>query len=188
MSKETRQLILLLILITIGLAYGYYSYLFAPKWTEIQELQRFVDERQSRYTTLLGYREKSSSLEWEVAQREKEYNNLRDQIPQMIDKPELVVDLYTFAKINQVQPQTVTFESLETMDTYVTQSLTFTCLGTQQGIINMINDIQRSEGQRFNLERLNFTNDKGILHGEIHLIAYASRVGEEPQAKNAQSR
>ncbi|AGA69891.1 Tfp pilus assembly protein PilO [Desulfitobacterium dichloroeliminans LMG P-21439] len=189
MSKESRQLILLLILVTIGLSYSYYTYLFAPKWTEIQGLQHYIEERQSRYTSLLGYQERSSSLQREVAQLETKYNTLRNQIPQKIDKPKLVVDLYTVAKMNQVQPQAVTFESLEAIDSYVTQSLTFTCLGNRQGIINMINDIQRSEGQRFNLESMNFTNDKGILHGEIHLIAYAGKAGEEqPQTENAQSR
>ncbi|WP_242662095.1 hypothetical protein [Desulfitobacterium hafniense] len=181
MNKESKQLILLLTLITAGLIYGYYTYLFTPKLADIQSLKQFLQERQSRYALLLGYKEKNASLYGEVAQLEAKYHNLKEQIPQEIDKPKLLIDLYTLAKINQVQPQTVTFGSLQTTDSYVTQSLTFSCLGTQQGIINMINDIQLSEDQRFTLESLNFTNDKGIFSGEINLIAYASTIKQIPE-------
>lgn len=178
MSKQSRQLILLLILVTAGIFYGYYVYIFTPKWADIQVLKQYRQEGQSRYEGLLAYREEGRSLYEELFELETKLDKLREQIPHQIDKPQLIIDLYTVAKINQVQPQEVTFEELQTMDTYVTQALTFTCLGTQESIIQMIDDLQTENNQGFTLESLNFTNNEGILTGEIRLITYASKVGE----------
>lgn len=176
MSKESRQLILLLILVVGGIIYFYYSYLFIPKWADIQTIKGGLQERQSRYELLQTYGENGISLYNEINKLEAKNNELRKQIPQKINKPQLIVDLYTVAKVNQVQPQTVTFDELQSMDTYLIQPLTFTCLGTQASIIKMINNLQVGEDYRFTLESLDFSNDEGILSGEIRLNAYASQL------------
>lgn len=178
MKKETRQLILLIILIAVGGFYAYYTYLFTPEWEKIQSLEGILQERQERHELLLSYIGRSSELDAEIRDLEGKREELQARIPQEINKPDLVTDLYTVAKINQVQPRSVTFASSEKMDSYIIQTLTFSCLGPQENIIRMIDDLQMDEEQRFTLENMRFTNDQGILQGELQLKAYATRDGD----------
>lgn len=175
MKKESRQLILLIALIAVGGIYAYHTYLFTPEWMKIQNLKGQIQERQDRYEQLASHVGNSSALDAQIRDLEERSIELQAQIPLLIDKPNLVTDLYTVAKTNQVQPQAVNFDNSEAMDTYIIQSLTFTCLGSQENIIRMINDLQMDQEQRFTLESMRFTNDKGILQGELHLLAYATK-------------
>ena len=178
MKKETRQLILLVILIAVGGFYAYYTYLFTPEWEKIQSLEGILQERQERHELLLSYVGKNSELDAQIRELDGVREELQAQIPQEIDKPNLVTDLYTVAKINQVQPRSVTFASSEKRDNYIVQSLTFSCLGPQESIIKMIDDLQMDEEQRFTLENMRFSNDQGILQGELQLKAYATSDGD----------
>jgi|GEM_PF-1470280 len=187
MDKNAKQLIFLVILIISGLIYAYYAYLFTPEWANIQLLQQYRQEGQSRYEKLLAYQENRHELEEEIVNLEAEYIELHHKFPNQVDKPQIVRELYTVAKVNMVQPKSVTFGELESMDTYDIQAITFSCLGPQANVIKMINELQTEENLSYTLESLDFTNTEGILEGEIILKAYINKIsadiGEEISAE-----
>ncbi len=181
MSKESRQVFLLVVLLVVGVSYAYYTYLFTPKWADIQTLKGMYQQRQSRYELLLGYSGQEAYLSAEIKNLEKQSEELWKQIPSAIHKPDIVVELYTIAKQNQVEPLHVSFGETQGEKDYIAQRLVLNCRGSQEQITKLINDLQSANDQRFTLASLNFVHSEGVLNGEIHLIAYASTV--KPAAK-----
>lgn len=173
MKKETKQLLFLFTLIGIGLIYFYINYLFMPQWSNIKQLEEINAERKSYHELLLTYESNSTTLQKELDTVQLAYSDLMEQIPQKIDKPELVISLYNEAKVNQVQPETVVFGTLETRDGYLVQPITFICLGGSQNVFQMINTLQNNSAYKFALDSVNFTNQGDLLRGEMQLLAYA---------------
>lgn len=183
MKKETKQLIFLLVLLSGGLIYAYSTYLFTPEWTKVQSLAEQVSVRKSRYEHLVAYQDNISSLQAEIKSLQLQSAEFTARIPITIDKPGLLVSLYTVAKANKVEPQAVSFEPLKSQDTYLAQPIIFVCSGESQNVLTMIKKLQTEGTQRFTIESVNLTNQLGVLRAELKLMTYASNTrvptGEE---------
>jgi type IV pilus assembly protein PilO len=173
MKKQTFQLVLLILLISSGLIYAYYTYLLTPEWRNIQNTQGQIREKQSRYELLASYQNSPFNLQEELRKLENEKAKLSAQIPAELDKPELVVSLYDLAKANAVQPESVTFDSPQTKDGLLTQPLTFICHGGTDNVLAAITKLQLDPKHKLTLQSVTLTSKEGSLQAEIKLMAYA---------------
>lgn len=173
-TKELKQLFFLVILIGLGLIYLYVNYLFIPQRSNIEQLKEKIAERTSHLELLQSYERNPTALKNELETLQMEYSNLKDQIPDKIDKPEIVASLYNEAKLNEVQPLTVAFGTLETREGYMVQPIVFNCIGQAENVFQMINALQDDQTFQFSVESANFAKEGGLLHGQISFFAYAS--------------
>jgi type IV pilus assembly protein PilO len=173
MKKQTFQLLFLILLISSGLIYGYYTYLLAPEWSNIQNVKAQISQKQNRYELLASYQNNPFTLQDELRNLENQKAKLSAQIPAVLDKPVLVVSLYDLAKANSVQPESVTFDSPQTKDGLLAQPLTFLCHGGADNVLATITKLQLDPKYKLALQSVTLTSKEGTLQAEIKLIAYA---------------
>lgn len=173
MKKQTFQLIFLILLISCGLIYAYITYLFTPEWSNIQNIQAQISQKQNRYELLASYQNNSTALLSELRNLEDQKAKLSAQIPAELDKPVLVVSLYNLAKANSVLPESVTFDSPQTKDGLLAQPLTFLCHGGSDNVLATITKLQLDPKHKLALQSVSLTSKAGTLQAEIKLIAYA---------------
>ncbi|MHB1653752.1 MAG: type 4a pilus biogenesis protein PilO [Desulfitobacteriaceae bacterium] len=178
MKKEQAQKIILLILLGVGLIYGYVTYLFAPQWANIKSLAQRLQERQTYYRELQSYHGNPANLQQEIQTAEKQLKEGANQFPNSFDKPQIMVYLYTVAKQHSVVPQTVKFEQTQNKGFYQEMPLSLSCEGKSADVLSLIQDLQRGTSPRFATQSVNLTVQKGNMQGELKLVAYAAGTSE----------
>jgi len=174
MKKERLQIITLVLVIIFGISYAYIKFLFLPEWTVIQGDTNRLRSLENQYQELLVYQRNQNGLGEEIKTLEAKVFQLNAQLPTRIDKPQLMVGLYTLAKQHSVIPQTIAFEQAQAKGAYQEMGVSFSCLGKTADILTLIQEVQFGGNQRLAIKSTNLSVQQGIMRAELKLVAYAS--------------
>ena len=154
------QIIALVIIIVLALIYTYINFLFLPKWTSIQKQREQLQKRQAYYQQLLGYQSNPAGLKKTSDGLEDQAKDLTAQIPSQLDKPQIMVDIYTIAKLHSINPQTLKFEPLQNKGDHQELTMNFSCSGNTEDVLSLIEDLEHTPLQKFALQSINLTRSK----------------------------
>lgn len=160
MTKEKKQKITLVIILGLGIIYAYANYLFIPKWAMIQTQRDQILKKTGSYEKLLVYQSNQEELAKTIAVLESEAKALSAKIPSQLDKPQIMVDIYTMAKLHAVDPQTLKFEPIQTVGDHQELAMNLSYSGQVENIINLIDDLQNTSLHKFALRSVNLTVTK----------------------------
>lgn len=173
MKKEQRQKILLAVLLGAGLIYAYATYLLIPEWAKIKTLQQTLGQRQGYYRQLQGYEQNKAGLQAEISQLQGKLKQATLSVPGRIDKPQLMVYVYTVAKRNKVNGQALKFEPIQPKGFYQTMPLTITCEGKPEDVFRFLQDLKNGSEQRLVAQSVSLTQQQGLMRGELKFLVYA---------------
>lgn len=159
-----------------GLVYAYMTFLFLPEWTVIQSTTSQFNAQKNRYQELLTYQKNQSGIQQEIKTLETKVLQLNIQLPNKLDKPQLMVGLYSLAKQHSVYPQTIAFEQAQTKGSYQEMGMSFSSLGKPADILAMVHDLQFGGNQRLAIKSVNLSVSQGTMQAELKVTAYASIV------------
>lgn len=174
LKKEKLEKIILILFVVFGLGYAYMTFLLLPQMAVIRSSSNQLHIEKDRYRELLTYQENQSGLEQEINSLKTKVNQLNSQLPNQLDKPQLMVGLYTLAKQHSVIPQTISFEQAQDKGTYQDLEVNFRLLGKTADILTLIQDLQFGGSQRLAINSINLSVSEGIMQAELKLTAYAS--------------
>jgi len=174
LKKEKLEIIALILFVMIGLGYAYSKFLFLPEWTVIQSSTSQLYAQKDHYQELLTYQKNQSGLQQDIKTLETKVLQLNAQLPNRLDKPQLMVGLYTLAKQHSVIPQTIAFEQAQNKGTYQEMGMSFSCLAKTADILTLIQDLQFGGSQRLAIKSINLSVSQGIMRAELKLTAYSS--------------
>lgn len=183
MKKEQSQIILLVFILLFGFSYAYIKFLFQPQWMVIQNAENQKLVLESQYQELLAYQSNQAGLEQEIKTLEAEVEQLNNQIPKGLDKPQLMVELYTLAKQHTVDPQSITFEQAQSIGAYQEMGMSFSCFGKSADLLALIHDLQFGESQRLALKSISLTGSQTNMRADLKLTAYASSINKRDSAQ-----
>ncbi|KJS49786.1 type 4a pilus biogenesis protein PilO [Desulfosporosinus sp. BICA1-9] len=174
MKKEKSQIIILVLVIMFGLSYAYAKFLFLPQWTVIQDTKNQLLSRNNYHQELLSYQKNQSGLQQDIKRLETKVLELNAQLPTQLDKPQLMVGLYTLAKQHKVNPQSVSFEQVQTKGTYQEMGMSFSCSGKAVDLLALIHALQFGGSQRLAINSIKLTGSQRDMRAELKLTANAS--------------
>jgi|SRR5680860_55498 len=173
MKKEKFQIILLILILMFGLGSAYFKFLLLPQWTVIQSTTNHLLTRNNYYQELLTYQEDQSGLEQEIKTLDAKVKQLDAQLPSRLDKPQIMVGLYTLAKQHSVAPESIAFEQVQTKGNYQEMTLSFSCSGKIGELLAMIHDLQFGGNQRLAIKSISLTGSQQSMRAELKLMASA---------------
>lgn len=162
MQKEKLQKIVLVIIVGITLIYAYINYLLLPKWTLIQKQKEQLLNRQVYYGQLLTQQSNQAVLAKTITSLEDEGKDLTAQIPTQLDKPQIMADIYTIAKLHAVDPQTLKFEPLQNKGDHQELAMNLSYSGQTEDILSLIDDLEHTPLHKFALQSINLTVSKPV--------------------------
>lgn len=174
MKKERFQIIILIFIVLFGMSYAYLKFLFLPQWMVIQASTNQLLSLENQYQELLTYQNNQSGLQQEIETLEVKVKELKDQIPNQLDKPPIMVDLYTLAKQHSVDPQSIAFEQVQTKGTYQEMEMSFSCSGKTTDLLDMLHDLQFGGAQRLAIRTISLTGTQQNMQADLRMTAYAS--------------
>lgn len=156
MRKEKIEKIALAVVLALGLVYAYLNYLFLPKWALLQKQREQLRSREAYYQQLLSYQSNKEGLTKTIASLDSQAKELTAQIPADLDKPQIMVDIYTIAKLHAVNPQTLKFEQIQKKGNNQELAMSLTCSGKIDDILSFIKDLETTPLDKFALQSINF--------------------------------
>ena len=182
-KKEKIEIIIFVLFVIVGLGYAYITLLFLPEWRVIQRTTSQLSAQRNHYQELLSYQKNQSVLQQDIKTLETKVLRLNAQVPSRLDKPQLMVGIYTLAKQHSVSPQAIAFESNQTKGAYQAMGMNFSCLGETADILAMIHDLQFGGSRRLAIQGINLAVSGGVMRANIKLTAYASisKTNDSPQ-------
>lgn len=160
MNKEKVEKIGLVIVLILGLAYAYNTYLFSPKWEVLQKVKGQLIERQQHYDQLVSFQQNKSDLAKTIESISGEADDLSAKIPPRLDNPQIMVDIYTTANSYGVSPQTLQFEQLQNKGSFESLGMMFTCKGNVENVLNLITDLEYTPLQKISVQSVTLTAQK----------------------------
>ena len=191
MKKEKSQIILLVLIIMFGISYAYIKFLLLSQWTVIQEANNQLFTLQNNYQELLTYQKNQSGLQQEIKTLEEKVLQLNAQLPNRLDKPQIMVGLYTLAKQHSVVPQSVAFEQIQTKGASQELRMSLSCSGKTVDLLAVIDDLQFGGSQRLAIKSLSLTGSQQNMRAELKLMASgglgnANALTQKPAFMNSQ--
>lgn len=159
-KKEKKQKIALAIILALTLIYAYINYLFIPKLALLQEQRKQLQNRQAAYQQLFSFQSNQAGLAKTSESLEGEAKNLTALIPSQLDKPEIMVDIYTIAKLHAVEPQTLKFEPIQNKGDHQELTMNLSCFGQTEDILSLIDNFEHTPLHKFALLSTNLTTAK----------------------------
>lgn len=98
---------------------------------------------------------------------------LKAKLPNRLDKPQIIVALYTLAKQHGVNPQSITFDQAQNKGAYQEMGISLSCLGKTADLLAMIHDLQFGAGQRLAVKSVNLSGSQGNMRADLKLTASA---------------
>ena len=172
----------LVLIIGIALIYAYINFLFLPKWTSIQQQREQLQKKQAYYQQMLSNQSDQTGLKKTIEGLEGQAKELTAQIPSQLDKPKIMVDIYTIAKLHSINPQTLKFEPIQKKGDHQELAMNLSCSGQIEDILSLIEELAHTPLQKFALQSINITRanassgtDKTIIDTTLQTLLGGSK-------------
>lgn len=173
MNKQKNQIIILAAVIGIGLLYAYMQYLFIPQWATLKEKSAHVTERQAYLTHLVESYKLLSTLKEEVVDLEAQASILDKKVPKKLDKPDIMLTIYSMAKKNGLTPKSLGYEAIQDEGTFLSMPLTFSCSGPQANVYTLLQQFMNNNKYIFALDSISFSPGNEETTTTMRIVAYA---------------
>lgn len=173
MKKEKFEKILLLVMLASGLVYLYTTYYFLPQLDVLKTEFKQLAEQKAYYQQLEYDKANLPDLRQKIQTLESQRQEIGALVPTQLDKPQIMVDLYTDAKMRSVTPQSLSFEQIQNKGNHQELGLSLIGLGKPEDILGLIKDIQYTSKQKFAVQSVKLTTQQGIMRMELKLTGYA---------------
>lgn len=157
-----------------GVIYAYVTYLFLPQRATLQIQSQELTKREAYYLKLQDAQSDLPQLQREAQDLQRKMQQQSTQRLGKLNNAQLLVELYVIAKQQGVNPQTLTFDSVQAKESYQEISMTFTCEGSPASILALIQDLQHGPSLQVAVRGVNLSTQKGVMKAELKLAAYAS--------------
>lgn len=161
-------------IVIAGGIYAYVAYLFLPQWETLQRQSQELRKREAYYLKLQDAQSNLPQLQQEAQDLKSKMQKQNTQMPGNLDNAQLLVDIYVLAKQKGVNPQSLTFDSVQKKESYQEINMSFTCEGLPASVLNLIEDLQHGPSFRAAIRGVNLSSQKGAMKAELKLAAYAS--------------
>lgn len=184
MKKETFEKILLVALITGGLGYSYVTYLLSPQLSRLESLNNELQTKVQHYEQLLSYEGDWTTLEEEIKRLHIQKSELTAEVPSSLDKPRLMLHIYSIARAAQVESISLTFEPIINSGDVQSMVMNYSGQGKISDLLSFTKKIQYEETPRLGIQSIALVNQSGNVKADIKLVAYASKLqGEEASSQ-----
>lgn len=175
MNKEKIEKILFIALIIAGIGYVYYNYLLQPQLEVIQQKNAQLTKIQAHYLQLSNYARNMAGLQQEIKAQEDQDKKLSSQLNNQINKPQVMVDLYSLAKTHGVTPQNIKFDALQDNGKYQQLGMLFSAQGNPADVLSMIQDLGTGN-LKVSVQGVNLVMQQGYMRADIKLADYAGKT------------
>lgn len=183
MKKEKFEKLLLVVMLTSGLVYLYATYFFLPKLEVVKLEFKQLTEQKAYFQQVEDYKVNLSDLQQKIQTLESQKQEIGALVPTQLDKPQIIVDLYTNAKARSVTPESLSFEQIQNKDGHQEMGMSLIGLGKPEDILGLIKDIQSIGKQKFAVQSVKLTTQQGIMRMELKLTGFALRSNPENSPK-----
>lgn len=187
MKKETFEKILLVALITGGLGYSYLTYLLEPQLNRLESLNNELQGKVQHYEQLRRFEGNRASLEEEIERLLVQENELAAEVPLTLDKPRLMLHIYSIARAAQVESISLTFEPIKNSGDVQSMVMNYSGQGKISDVLSFTKKIQYEETPRLGIQSIALVNQSGRIKADIQFIAYASKIQEEEASSQVPS-
>lgn len=185
MKKESLEKVLLAVLLLGVLVYSYVTYLLEPELSTLEKVKAELQTKQDRYEQLITYQGNLHGLQEEIKRLETQNTVLNAQIPSFLDKPQLMIYIYSAARSAQVVPVSLSFEQPKSSETVQSMVLSFSCLGKVNDVLAFTKKLQFEGTQKMGIQSINMVNQNGTIKADIKLVAYASNQKAGDSSKSS---
>lgn len=155
MKKQKMQIIILIALIFIGLTYAYYIYLFQPKWQSIQQEKDKLSKLETQYQQLAAYQNNKTGLQKDIESSKEKTDEQGQNIISHIDKPQLLVDLFSLAKNCNVTPISLGLGDVNKKDNTESITIDLKVSGDTDNILTLITALQTTSLENLAIQSIN---------------------------------
>ncbi|HVJ48878.1 type 4a pilus biogenesis protein PilO [Desulfitobacterium sp.] len=150
------------------------TYLFLPQWATLQAQSQELTKREAYYQKLQEAQSNLPQLQKEAQGLQSKMQQQSTQMHGKLDNAQLLVDLYVLAKQEGVNPQSLTFDSVQNIESYQEINMSFTCEGSPASVLTLIQNLQQGSSLRVAVRGVNLSTQKGVMKAELKLAAYSS--------------
>lgn len=172
-DKEQAQKLFLLLLVVFAVLYSYANYIFLPQWNHLVDLRQQVQQSQALLQKLTYYSQHRASLEQQISAAQEQLIKGTEQVPALINKPQLTVDIYSMAKLRGVIPDSIKFDKIQSQGSSQTMGVHFSGSGQAVSILEFVQDLHKSK-DLLSVQEFTISANQGSMHVELGITAYAT--------------
>ncbi len=173
MNKHKNQIIILVAVIGIGLLYAYIQNLFIPQWANLKDISAYAAERQAYLAKLEESYKVLSTLEEEAVDLEVQASILDNKMPKKLDKPDIMLTIYSMAKKNGLAPKSLGYEAIQDEGAFLSMPMTFSCTGPQANVYTLLQQFLNNNKYIFTLDSISFSQKNEETTTTMLIVAYA---------------
>ena len=173
MDKQKKQFIALILVILFGFMYAYIQFLFTPQWSNLNNLSAEIAQRQAHLERLEENYKILSTVKQNAQDLTILQTELKERIPTDLDKPDIMMIVYTMAKDNGLSPGTLSFESVRQEGETMTMGMGFTCTGSRENINNLVEQFLEGSKYILVLDSISYSGSEELVSADMRLTAYA---------------
>ena len=177
MTKEQLEKTALFLLIVAAAIYVYTTYALQPELAKLREQAQQLQQRQEHLRLLRSYELNTASLQQEIQKSEADLAKLNKQIPRTLDKPSLIVNLYTIVKRHGAQAQSLSFDQVQKKSAVQEMGITLALTGAAENVLATIKDLQFGDTLQLSVQSVTMSADKSGIRAELKLLARAGATG-----------
>ncbi|MBO8137642.1 MAG: type 4a pilus biogenesis protein PilO [Desulfotomaculum sp.] len=144
-SLSRREKVLAALLLFTVIIILYYKFIFEPQWTKIHQLQQKLNNSQRQLEYRLAEEwDDIPKLQERAVEIKKEIDKINELVPNTVNEPQLLVDLYYMAKKNNLHSETIKFSPLKKVQgkDYSIFSVSMDVTGKNKDIYNYLKEVE----------------------------------------------
>ncbi len=166
--------IILLVLLMIGIAVGFFVFLYGPMNEEISQMQTDIVELEERERELEGVEDQQAEVEHTIERLEDGLAHAEEILPDSAEIPELLESVYREAEM-----QGLTIETFQRLEEEPASGANYIAIPVQMELVGTFDEIANffsAVGQRrriINIEDITLNREAGDLSSDGELIVTA---------------
>ncbi len=171
-SKPRRQILILGVLVLLCFLWIDVTYLFIPRLSILQEKTALVSQRAAYLAELQKNYRNYSAIKAQAVSFKAEVAKLDQDIPKIVDKPQIMLTVYNLAKSNGIKPISLKFEPLKEQGSYSSMTMTFFCSGPTENMLTLVEQFQKGKIYLFALNSININQGNQQATASMSITAY----------------
>ena len=176
MEKQKKQLLMLIAVVSFGFMYAYIQFLLTPQWGVIKGLATELSVSQAHLERLEESDNNLSTLKQNVVELTMVESDLKERIPTGLDKPDIMMTIYSMAKENDLSSRNLSFEGIREENQTFTMGMAFSCTGSRDNINTLVEQFHLGSKYIFVLESISYSSSEEVVSSDMRLVAYALNI------------
>jgi Tfp pilus assembly protein PilO len=173
MNKPKNQIIILIAFIILGVVYAYIQYLFIPQWNILKDGSAYIAEREAYLHKLEENDKILPNLKSRTLDITAQAVMLDKQITKKLDKPNIMLTIYSMAKNVGLNPKSLNYEPIYDEGEYFSMGMNFSCGGSAESVFTLVEQLSNVDKHTFALDSISIVSVEGGVSADLRLVAYA---------------